>query len=160
MKIVLVFLAIVALTACSTTYTAKDLMEKGNKNLPYTKEAYGVSITIDNIKNISFDKSKQRVMISLDGKIKLPLLDESECEKIHFSLKPYLKENELRIKNFKADGVDCLTFEKFDTIVVNLLKDIFLEDDLKIFELSSLEDWLVDDIRIDEDGLVIEISWF
>ena len=159
-KILFVIFILFALSACSTTYTARDLEKKGNANLPMSFEKYWGKLTISKIKRIAFDKKKKRVYISLAGKVKLPLMPEKNCDKMQISLQPYLFKKEFRIKGFNAEGIDCLVSESIDTFILNLLKDVFMEDDIKIFTLSGIQSWLVDDVVIEEEGIVIKLSLF
>ena len=79
---------------------------------------------------------------------------------MQISLQPYLFKKEFRIKGFNAEGIDCLVSESIDTFILNLLKDVFMEDDIKIFTLSGIQSWLVDDVVIEEEGIVIKLSLF
>ena len=58
------------------------------------------------------------------------------------------------------DGIDCFGNEIIETAVINLLKDIFLDDDLNIFKLTGIQAWLVSDMHIENSGVVVELCIF
>jgi len=161
MKIIIALSVLLIITACSTSYTTKELLSKANESTPYEKDITVGYFIVDKVDRISFDKKNQRVLISIKGKFENKATGYTKkCEKINLSLQPYLDENKFGIRKFKADAVNCVFGETIDTYITNTLKDIFVEDDLQIFELSDFQAWLVDNIKIEEDRIVINLSLF
>jgi hypothetical protein len=148
-------IAIIA-TSCSVNYTATQIKDGVNKELPKIFDLKLANLNINKLQKVTLNDADQRIYFTFESKITSKLMD-FDCKQFRLSAKPALKDGKIIMTDIRADDINCGGIPLTD--ITNWIKNRFLTE-IDVVKLSGMEKHVVKKIYIKDQEIKVKINIF
>ncbi len=149
-----------SLSSCIVSYTASEVLDGTNKQLPKEFNATIWSFKVAKMKtlkleSVQINEQDQRMHFTFVSKIETPLKN-FECDKFRVSAIPVLKDGVVLMTEGRAEDINCGGIPATD--LVNLIKDKFFSElVIETVKLEGMKKSLAKKLYL--EGNEIKVSW-